>query len=288
MKPVFERLTHLIPDKMYLKLRFRSRMHTKLNLKNPQTYSEKLQWLKLYYHEPMLVNLVDKYEVKSWVAEKIGEEHIIPTIGVWDHFEDIDLNQLPNQFVLKCTHDSGGIVICHDKTSFDAGAAKKKLDRCLKRNYFWHSREWPYKYVKPRIIAEEMMVDESGYELKDYKLFCFDGKMRYLFIATDRSVANEETKFDFFDENFTHLPIKNGHDNSKRELKRPTGFEEMKQFAEILSKGFPEARVDFYDINGKVYFGEITFFHWGGLMPFEPKEWDRVFGENIVLPEKKK
>ena len=287
MNPILEKATHLIPDKLYLELRFIQRMHKRLNLKNPQTYSEKLQWLKLYYHEPLLIKLVDKAEVKAWAAERIGEEHIIPTLGVWDSFDDIDFNTLPDQFVLKCTHDSGGICIVPDKSQFDVNAAKKKLTSRLAKNYYWHTREWPYQFVKPRIIAEKYMVDESGYELKDYKFFCFDGKVKYLFIATDRSVKGQETKFDFFDDQFNHLPIKNGHENADRKLACPPGFEEMKKFAAILSKGFPEARVDFYDIDGQVYFGEITFYHWGGLMPFEPEEWDRIFGDQIILPKEK-
>ena len=285
MNPVLEKMTHIIPDRLYIELRFRERMHKKPDLKNPKTYSEKLQWLKLHYHEPILIKLVDKAEVKPWVAEHIGEDHIIPTLGVWDNFDEIDFDSLPNQFVLKCTHDSGGVFVVTDKNKFDIEAARKKLEPRLKTSYYWHTREWPYKFVKPRILAEQFMVDESGYELKDYKLFCFDGKMKYLFVATDRRVKGKDTKFDFFDENFVHLPIKNGHENADRELVCPPGFEEMKRCASILSKGFPEARVDFYDINGHVYFGEITFYHWGGLMPFEPEEWDRIFGDQIVLPD---
>ena len=284
MNPLLEKMTHIIPDRLYIELRFIQRMHRKLNLDNPQTYSEKLQWLKLHYHNPILIKLVDKAEVKSWAAERIGEEHVIPTLGVWDCFDEINFDELPNAFVLKCTHDSGGNYIVTDKSKMNVELARKKLESHLKVNYYWHMREWPYKYVKPRILAEEYMVDESGYELKDYKFFCFDGKVKYLFVATDRSIQGKETKFDFFDENFSHLPIKNGHKNADRELLRPLGFEIMKEYASILSKGFPESRVDFYDINGSVYFGEITFYHWGGLMPFEPEEWDRIFGEQIVLP----
>ncbi len=286
MNPVLEKISHLIPDRLYIELRFRERMHKKLNLRNPQTYSEKLQWLKLYYHNPILIKLVDKADVKSWVSEQIGEEYIIPTIGVWDSFDEIDFSTLPNQFVLKCTHDSGGIYIVPDKTKFEIDKAREKLVPRLKTSYYWHTREWPYKYVKPRIIAEKFMVDESGYELKDYKFFCFDGKVKFLFIATDRGAVDKETKFDFYDENFNHLPFKNGHENSDHELKCPMGFEEMKRLASILSVGFPEVRIDFYDINGKVYFGEMTFFHWGGMMPFEPEEWDLVFGNQIKLPKK--
>lgn len=254
----------ILSDKAYLKLKFKASLGKKLNLKNPQTFNEKLQWLKLNDRKPEYTTMVDKYEGKKYVADIIGEEHIIPTLGVWDKFDDIDFDSLPNEFVLKCTHDSGGLVIVKDKASFDKEAARKKINKCLKRNYYWHGREGPYKNVKPKIIAEEYMVDESGYELKDYKIFCFSGEPKVMFIATDRSNPNEETKFDFFDMDFKHLPFTNGHPNSNRPIQCPKSFEQMKELASKLSKGIPQVRVDFYDINGKIYFGELTLFHWGG------------------------
>lgn len=273
-----------IPDKMYLDIRFRKVFGRSVNWKNPVTYSEKLQWLKVYDRKPIYTEMVDKYEVKKLVGQKIGEEHIIPTIGVWDRVEDIDFDSLPDQFVLKCTHDSGGLVICPEKSKLDIDSAKKKLKQCLKQNFFWSGREWPYKNVKPRIIAEKYMVDESGYELKDYKFFCFDGEPKALFIASDRQVDGEETKFDFFDMDFNRLPFKNGHPNSERVVNCPSSFEKMKELAAILSRGIPQLRVDFYDINGQIYFGELTFFHHSGLETFEPEEWDYKFGEWISLP----
>ena len=275
-------------DEDFLKMHFKNVFGYPLDLENPKTYSEKLQWLKLYDRKPEYTMMVDKYEVKKYVASKIGEEHIIKTLGVWDHFDDIDFSQLPNQFVLKCTHDSGGLVICTDKSKLDMAAAKKKIEKSLKNDYYMQNREWPYKNVRRRIIAEEYMVDESGYELKDYKIFAFDGEAKAMFIASDRTNPNEETKFDFFDMDFNHLPFTNGHPNSENwcNINRPKGLDEMKNYAEILSKGLPEARIDFYDINGKVYFGEITFFHWSGFERFEPMEWDKKFGEWIKLPRK--
>lgn len=280
------RIAPIFPDKLYLKMLFRLRMGYKLNLDNPQTFSEKLQWLKLYNRKPEYTQMVDKVEAKKYVAGIIGEEYIIPTLGVWNSVDEIDFAKLPNQFVLKCTHDSGGIVICSDKTKLNIRAAKAKLRKGLKKNYYYQNREWPYKNITPRIIGEEYMVDESGYELKDYKFFCFDGEPKALFIATDRGKANEETKFDFFDMDFNHLPFTNGHPNSPRPVMKPKSFEEMKLLAAKLSEGMPHARIDFYDINGKVYFGEITFFHWSGTMPFDPIEWDYKFGEWIKLPKK--
>ncbi len=272
----------LISDKCLLKCLFKEKMGKRLNLKNPITYSEKLQWLKLYDRKPEYTKMVDKYEVKAYVAEKIGAEYVIPTLGVWDTFEDIDFSKLPKRFVLKCTHDSGGLVICTDKESFDFEGAKAKISRCLKRNYFWANREWPYKNIKPRVIAESYMEDVKTGELPDYKFFCFNGIVKAMFIATERQ-SLDETKFDFFDENFNHLPFTNGHPNADKIPEKPEKFDEMKRFAEKLSVGIPQVRVDFYEVNGKIYFGEITFFHWSGTTPFEPEEWDKTFGEWIAL-----
>ena len=278
------KIAPILSDRFFLKVLFRLRMGYKLNLDNPVTFNEKLQWLKLNNRKPEYTQMVDKVGAKEYVASIIGEEYIIPTIGVWDRVEDIDWEALPNQFVLKCTHDSGGIVICPDKTKLDISAAKRKLKRGLKRDFYSQNREWPYKDVKRRIIGEVYMVDESGYELKDYKWFCFDGVPKALFIATDRGVKGEETKFDFFDADFNHLPFTNGHPNSPHTILKPQGFEKMKELAAKLSEGQPHLRVDFYDINGKIYFGELTFYHWSGTTPFEPVEWDYKFGEWIKLP----
>lgn len=285
LKYLLIRTARLFPDELYLKMLFPLRTGYKLNLKNPQTFNEKLQWLKLNNRKPEMVKMVDKVDAKEYVANIIGEEYIIPTLGVYNSVDEIDFNKLPNQFVLKCTHDSGGIVICSDKSKLDIEAAKDKLRRGMKVNYYYQNREWPYKQVKPRIIAEQYMVDESGYELKDYKFFCFDGEVKLLFIASDRGSKTEETKFDFFDTEFNHLPFTNGHPNSKKKIAKPQGFEEMKKIAALLSKGHPHLRVDLYDINGKIYFGELTFYHWSGMTPFEPIEWDYKFGKLITLPD---
>ena len=271
-------------DRKYLKKIFKYRMGKELNLDNPKTYSEKLQWIKLYDRNPLYTKLVDKYEVKEYIKEKIGEEYLIPTFGVYNKFDDINFDKLPEQFVIKCTHDSGGIVIVKDKSKFNYKKAKKKINHCLNRNYFPNTREWPYKDVKPRIIVEKYMEDESGYELKDYKFFVFNGQMQAMFIATDRT-AKTETCFDFFDRDFNHLPFTNGHPNAKRVFEKPEHYEEMIKLAEKLGKDMPQVRIDFYNINGKIYFGEITFFHWSGLVPFVPEEWDYKFGEWINLPK---
>ena len=285
MKQIIKKMTHLIPDGVYLKLRYKMRMGKKLNLKRPETYNEKLNWLKLNDRRPEYVRMVDKYEVKKYVADKIGEQYIIPTLGVWNSFDEIDFASLPDQFVLKCTHDSGGLAICKDKSTFNIDAAKVKIEKSLKENYYWHTREWPYKNVQPRIIAEKYMEDELTKELRDYKFFAFDGKVKALFIASERYAA-DETKFDFFDENFNHLPFTNGHPNAEITPAKPANFDEMKTLAEKLSVGIPQVRVDFYEVNGKTYFGELTFAHWGGMTPFKPEEWDYVFGSWIDLPKK--
>lgn len=271
-------------DARFLKMKWKLYMDYPLDLDNPQTYNEKLQWQKLHDRKPEYIKMVDKYEAKDYVASIIGEEHIIPTLGVYEKVEDIDFDTLPNQFVLKCTHDSGGIVICKDKSELNRETACDKLRKGLKTNFYYQNREWPYKGVKPRIIAEKYMVDESGYELKDYKWFCFNGEPKALFIASDRGNPLEETKFDFFDMDFNHLPFTNGHPNANKKINKPAGFEKMKELAAKLSKDMMQARIDFYDINGQIYFGEITFFHWSGMKPFVPREWDYKFGEMIKLP----
>lgn len=273
-----------LPDKQYISLKYRLKMHKKMNWKNPRTFNEKLQVLKLQNHNPLYTRMADKYEVKSLVSKVIGPEYVIPTLGVWEKFEDIDFDLLPNQFVLKCTHDSGGLVICLDKTRFDIERAKKKICACLRRNYYIYCREWPYKAIHPRIIAEPYIEDAATNELRDYKFFCFDGVPKALFIATDRQKENEDTKFDFFDMEFRHLDIRNGHPNANELPAKPKNFQLMKELAGKLSEGIPHVRVDFYEVNGAVLFGELTFFHWGGMMPFEPEKWDRIFGDWIKLP----
>lgn len=278
-----------MPDKMYLKTAYRISLHKKLNLKTPKTYNEKLQWLKLYDRKPEYTEMVDKFEVRKYIAEKIGEEYLIPLVGgPWESFDEIDFEKLPEQFVLKTTHDSGGVVICTDKNKFDKEKAKEKLTKSMNYCYYWRGREWPYKNAKPKIIAEQYIEDEVTSELRDYKFFAFDGDVKCLFIASDRQNPNEETKFDFFDMDFKHLDFENGHPYSKIYPNKPQEFEKMKELASKLSKGIPQLRVDLYEVNGKIYFGELTFFHWSGFVPFNPEEWDETFGSWLKLPDKNK
>lgn len=280
-------LLNRMSDEKYLKIKFKNTLGYALNLNEPKTYNEKLQWLKLHDRNPLYTQLVDKYEVRKFIAEKIGEEYLIPLIGgPWDSVDEINFDSLPEQFVLKCTHDSGGVIVCRDKAALDIEAAKAMLKKRLGRNYYWANREWPYKNVKPRIIAEKYMEDESG-ELRDYKFFCFNGETRILFIATDRISETEETKFDFFDMDFRHLDIKNGHDNASCSIAKPQSFEKMKELCAALSKNLPHVRVDLYEINGKPYFGEMTLYHWSGFVRFSPEEWDKTMGSWLVLPREK-
>ena len=274
----------IVPSKLYLSSIYKIIFGYDINWENPKSFNEKLQWLKVYDRRPEYTTMVDKYAVKVFVKERIGEEHIIPTLGVWESPEKIDWNALPNQFVLKCTHDSGGLVICRDKTKFDKEAAIQKIRKSLRRNFYLGGREWPYKNVPRRIIAEKYMEDEYG-ELRDYKFFCFNGVVKALFIATERQ-KREEPYFDFFDENFRHLDMRHGHPNAPEPPSKPRCFEQMKEIASSLSKGFPELRVDLYEVNGKVYFGEFTLFHHSGLVHFDPECWDLEFGKLITLPSK--
>lgn len=273
-----------LPDKTFLKCIYYAHVGKKLNLKNPKTFNEKLQWLKLYDRNLEYSQMVDKYEAKSYAAKIIGDEYIIPTLGVWDNFDEIDFDSLPNRFVLKTTHDCGGVVICKEKIDFDVEAARKKINHHLKRNYYKIHREWPYKNVKPRILAEEFMEDAKTEELRDYKFFCFSGEPKFLYIATERQKLEEETKFDFFDMDFSHLDVRNAHPNAEIPPEKPEKFEEMKVLAAKLSQNIPHVRVDFYEMNGKIYLGELTFYHMSGLSPFEPCEWDMKFGDMIKLP----
>lgn len=274
-------------DETYLKIAYHVRMHKKLNLDNPQTFNEKLQWLKLYERRPEYTRMVDKYEGKKYVAEKIGEEFIIPTLGVWERFCDIDFDALPEQFVLKCTHDSGGLVICTDKSKLDIEAARKKINLCLKHNYFYGMREWPYKNVKPRIIAEPYMSDVSGCGLRDYKFYCFDGIPRFLYIseglenhATARiSFVNRDWSFAKY-ERSDYLPFKTLPE-------KPEKFDEMLDLAARLSENQPFLRVDLYQINGRVYFSELTFFPCSGFLPFKNPCHDMEVGQMLNLPSKR-
>lgn len=271
-----------LPDSFYIQLNYFGHFHRFADLKNPKTYNEKLNWLKLHNHDPIYSKYVDKYTVKAYVDSVIGEGYCVPTIGVWESFDEIDFDSLPNQFVLKCTHDSEGIVIVKDKCLMEESAVKRKITAALKQNFYYIGREWPYRSLKPRIIAEPFLIDDETGELRDYKFFCFDGEPKVLFIASDRAI--DDVRFDYFDMDFKHLDIKQKYPNASKPIKKPRTFEQMIELSRKLSKGFVHVRVDFYEVNGKVYFGELTFYHFSGFMPFQPRGWDEIFGEWLKLP----
>lgn len=279
-----------LSDREYLEKKFYAMLGYSLDLSNPQTFNEKLQWLKLYDRKPEYTMMVDKYKVREYIKEKLGEEYLIPLLGVWDKAEDINFDKLPNRFVLKCNHNSGlGMYICKDKSKLTENqikAIRKNLAKGLQQDYYLTGREWPYKNVPRKIIAEKYMEDSKTGELRDYKFFCFNGEPKALFIATDRQ-SDRETCFDFFDIEYNHLPIINGHPNAQTIPQKPKNYVEMIKLAKILSADIAHVRIDFYEVNGRVYFGEITFFQNSGFVPIEPKEWDEKLGDWITLPQKR-
>ena len=272
-----------INDELYLKMMYWIRLNKKLNLDNPKGFNEKLQWLKLYDRQEKYTKMVDKYEAKKYVSNIIGEEYIIPTIGIYENFDEINFDELPNKFVMKCTHDSGGIAICRDKKNFDINIAKKKINKCLKTNYYYPGREWPYKNVKPRIIIEKYMEEKNFTQLNDYKFMCFDGKVKCCFVCSERDNKNEGLAVTFFDENWEKMPFIRHYRNSSKKIDKPKKFDLMVKLAEKLSKTIPFVRVDFYEIDGKVYFGELTFYPGSGFEEFKPDEWDEKIGDWITV-----
>ena len=272
-----------MPDRLYLEWLYEVRMGERLHLDHPVTFNEKLNWLKLYDRRDEYTKMADKYEARRYIDEKIGEEYLIPLLGVWDKAEDIDPDTLPDQFVLKCTHDSASVIICKDKGTFDWNAARDKLSKSLAVNYFYPSREWPYKNIVPRIIAEQYMVDESGTELKDYKIYNFGGKPELIQVDFGRFVHHERNLYDlnwnYIDEQIEYPK------NPAVSIPRPEHLELMLQLAAKLSQGMPSVRTDFYSINGKVYFGEITFYQEAGFAHFSSKDYERYLGSRIQLPD---
>lgn len=269
-------------DEQYLKILYKTRMGKPLNLDNPQTFNEKLQWLKLYDHNPEYTTMVDKYAAKKWVADRIGGEYIIPTLGVWEHFDDIDFDKLPDQFVLKCNHDSGGLVICRNKSKLDINSARKKINKCLKHNYYWGNREWPYKNVSPKIIAEKYMTDESGVELKDYKIFNFDGEPKLIEVDYNRFVEHKRNLYTT-DWQYIEAAIQYPTDPN-HQIDRPKQFEKMLELARKLSEGIPHVRTDFYCIDDKIYFGELTFYHESGFGKYTPESLGKEMSKWLKLP----
>ena len=277
---------NFINDKTYLKMTYKRRVGGKLDLDNPTTCCEKLNWLKLYNRRPEYTMMVDKYEVKKYVAEKIGEEHVTPLYGVWNKFDDIDFDILPDSFVLKCAHD-GGPVVVKDKSKMNKDELRKIFKKKQKINYFWQSREWPYKNVKPRIIAEKYIPSLGHKDSVEYKLTCCNGEVKFVTVCTGIAhAAYEDRKNDHFDKDWNQLHWYAYYESSGKEIPRPKEADDLIRFAEILAKDIPYVRVDFYVADGNIIFGEMTFFTWGGFIKFEPPEWDKKIGDMITLPEK--
>ena len=269
-------------DETFLKIKYRLIMGKKLNLENPKTFNEKLQWLKLYDRKDIYTTMVDKYEAKKYVANIIGEEYIIPTLGIYNSFEEIDFSKLPNQFVIKPTHTSGDIYICKDKNKIDYKKLKKEVNRWLKRKYYYFHREWPYKNIKPRIIIEKYMTEKNSKELKDYKIMCFNGKAMCSFVCSERT-SDIGLHVDFYDLNWNKLPFKRHYPNSDIIIKKPFNYKLMIKLAEKLSQNTIFLRVDFYEINKKIYFGELTFYPGSGFEEFSPNKYDEIIGNMLEM-----
>lgn len=277
------KLVNVLPDEIYLKLLFHGRVGYWPNLHNPKTFNEKLQWLKLNDKHPEYTKMVDKVDAKEYVARIIGKKYVIPTLGVWDNVEEIDWKSLPDKFVIKCAGDSGGIVICKNKETLDIESARKILKAGWKSNYYNYYKEYPYNDVKPRIIAEKYMVDESGYELKDYKFFCFDGIPKFLKVDFDRQINH---RANYYNTDWNILPFYEVcyPKDEEKNISKPINFDEMIEVAKALSKDIPFVRIDLYNVNGKIYFGEMTFFPATGMGRIEPLEWDYKIGDYLRIP----
>ena len=283
-KFVLQKVCKYIPDKPWLEFKYYSHFRKPLDLKDPKTFNEKLQWLKLYYQKESHTRMVDKCEMKAYVTEKVGPGYVVPLLGVWDSVDAIDFDALPDKFVLKTTHDCAGLVICTDKAQLDVEQAKQKLRAAMKNSYYLYYREWPYKNVVPRVIAEEYMVDESGTQLKDYKIFCFDGEPYCVAVDYDRFAGHKQRLYSL---DWERMQVSRGYrDDPDVVIERPDTLEAMIGIARELSKGEPFVRIDFYSINHRPYVGEITFFPASGYVGFIPEQYDRIFGDMIVLPEK--
>lgn len=272
-----------MPDEAFLKRKFKACIGNDLDLKNPKTFNEKLQWLKLYNHQPELTVMADKVAVRDYIAKTIGAEYLIPCLGIWEDPEDIDFSVLPDRFVLKCNHNSGlGMYICKDKANLDIPKVKRKLKKGLAQDYYLSGREWPYKNIKRKIIAEAYMEDANG-RLDDYKLMCFNGEVKCSFVCSDR-FSEKGLHVTFFDPDWNVMPFERSYPSVREGLPKPSQYDKMVELAQTLSKDIPFVRVDFYEVDGKIYFGEMTFYPGCGFEAFQPEQWDKILGDWITLP----
>lgn len=286
---VVRKMINWMPDPWFIKLWYRKNMGYFPNLKNPKTFNEKIQWLKLNDRNPLYTSLADKYSVRNYIAKTIGEEYLIELFSVWDSADDIDFDVLPTEFVLKCTHDSGSVIVCRDKEKLDKAAAVEKLKKSYNHNSYDFAKEWPYKDIKPRIIAEKLLrqteCPEKG--IIDYKFFCFNGKSRFIYIS--QGLENHATaNISFYDLDGKPMPFHRSDYKPFDEAPIPTQMKKMSELADVIATdvGCDFLRVDFYEIDGHIYFSEITFFPCSGVMPIVPSEWDKKIGDMIVLKEK--
>ena len=283
---IIKNLLKILPDKLYLQLMYFKHFRKFINFNNPKSFNEKIQFLKLKYRSNELTEMADKYKVKQYVSRLIGNEYVIPTLGVWNTTEEINFDELPEKFVLKCNNDSGGVVICKDKQALNIEETKKFLNSRLNNNGFWYGREWPYKNIKPCIIAEKYMENNGQNELIDYKFFCFNGQPKVVLVCSERFASNNMCKT-YFDEDWNLLNIMEANHRTDKEQKKPQSFEKMKTISQKLAKDMPFVRIDFYEIEGKLYFGEITFFPASGLEKFKPEKWNNIFGDMIDISKYK-
>lgn len=283
---IIKNLLKILPDKLYLQLMYFKHFRKFINFNNPKSFNEKIQFLKLKYRSNELTEKADKYKVKQYVSQLIGNEYVIPTLGVWNTTEEINFDELPEKFVLKCNNDSGGVVICKDKQALNIEETKKFLNSRLNNNGFWYGREWPYKNIKPCIIAEKYMENNGQNELIDYKFFCFNGQPKVVLVCSERFASNNMCKT-YFDEDWNLLNIMEANHRTDKEQKKPQSFEKMKTISQKLAKDMPFVRIDFYEIEGKLYFGEITFFPASGLEKFKPEKWNNIFGDMIDISKYK-
>lgn len=265
-----------------LKHLFKKYTGYRLNLNNPQTFNEKLQWLKLNYQNPLMTTCADKVAVRDYIAKKIGSKYLIPCLGVWDNPDDIDFDKLPDKFVLKVNWGSGQNIIVKDKSKLNIAETRQKLSEWMRpeSNHYFAFFEWCYKDIKPKIIAEKYIEQMDG-RLLDYKIFCNNGSPNFLFVAIDRDT---DLRFNFYDIDFHKLPFKQHYDNSDKNINQPKFFDKMLCISRILAKDFIHCRVDFYILGNKLYFGEITFYHFAGLERFDPPIWDKKLGDLLILP----
>lgn len=274
-------LAKVMSDQAFIKLYYRLRMGRRLNLSNPRTYNEKLQWLKLNYRRPEMVQVVDNFAVREYVASTVGPEILIPVHGVYDSPDEIEPDSLPDAFVLKPTHGSGWVMICRDKSQFDWGHAKARLKSWQKRNYYYHAREWAYKQVRPRIVCEELLIGTGGEVPPDYKVFCFGGTPKFIQVDLGRF---SDHRRNYYDPSWTPIGVEVLYPRSETEVPRPAALDEMLRLASKLAEPFPFCRVDLYSVGSRIYFGELTFIPDNGVAPIRPQEFDREWGELITLP----